>query len=781
MSLKNCPIGSNKGSRPRVSTPVPSADTMERIMREVRSHVMLWQGRIVRAVQTPPLVDEPSSKYILDILSAQRNCHGLGIKHKHPSKISSKDTSESAETEYDTKKSQASMSQNTIEHMSTTPSYVLPARFDSRVVVKPCEPDRIPYLPLEIIYQIAEALPQPKQILNLAIASKEVWEYLQPALYKSEVTYEARLIHRYGGESSTSLYQYYGEHLESDKSETTESGKPSTGEGAGCQTGCDLAPKECNECEGQITLEDRTFEANRPRSLLCTVRRMTALHWASIQGPSALFVAQRAIRAALVHQPSYINGTNLKERQYYEHLYENSHPADLPPPLFLAVAHGNTAVVQALVDAGCELGLFQGQDLCDGLKGGRRRILMSYKIHKECVRPRGEETEHCFCGGATWQEDFHLKACHTVGHVAIAFQQTELLEMLLRSGLNAQQGSCALLHYAVLEGNIAAVKVILDHDRNLIHSRMDGGTVLHTANLMRRNWWVREFIQRERFGNMVSYLLERGADLEARSDSLKCRRDRDLEFGKLTPLQAALAVCEIHQVDKGSLTALHVATVFISMGASWNQEFPTRTFRREIFDYCVENSVGLLESRLGFGADNDDFGFFRDYYGKGYSPDQVTYRGIRMAMGRVIKAIIEQATESWSQDDTTLNRDTHKAIFSKAFSKLANHKRGRFFVERGPFAAEAVGRLLLSTGITANDEEMRNWRAQIDDGDEANPGSGDESDADHERDERDLSGGIDGESRARSRDSRAKERAEDGDRSQWAFLWTGTDDEKLDI
>lgn len=668
------------------------------------------------------------------------------------------------------------MSSN-IEHVSTTRGYVLPARFDPRVKVKPCEPDRIPYLPLEIIYQIAEALPRPKQILNLAIASKEVWEYLQPALYKSEVTYEARLIHRYGGESSTSLYQYYGKYLESDKSETTKSGKPPTEETAGCQTGCDLAPKECNECEGQITLENRTFESNSPGSLLYPVRRMTALHWASIQGPSALLVAQRAIRAALAHQSSYINGTNLRERQYAGGLFDNSYPADLPPPLFLAVAHGNTAVVKALVETGCELGLFQAQRLCDEWQRGNRRILMSYKIHKECVRPRGGKTEHCFCGGATWEEDFHLKACHTVGHVAIDFKQTKLLEMLLRSGLNAQQGSCALLHYAVLGGNIAAVQVILEHDPNLIQSRMDGGTVLHTVILMRRNWRDRDDIQNERFGNMVSYLLERGADLEARSDSYKCPWDRALEIGELTPLQAALAYEYENTLYTCSLTALHVAKVFISMGASWNQELQIESFRREILECCMENTVGLLESRLGFGA-----AFFDDDEGEdGCTHYQTKYLNIRMAMGRVVKAIIEQTTDSWSQDDSALKRETHKAIFSKAFSQLANHERGRFVVERGPFATEAVGRLLLSTGITPSDEEMRKWRVQIDDGGEVMPGSVEKSDADHESGEEDLSANIDGQSQARSRNSRAKERQEDGDRRQWAFLWTGTDDEKLDI
>lgn len=84
----------------------------------------------------------------------------------------------------------------------------IPTRYDPRVTVIPCEPARVPRLPVELLYQIAKALPQPKQVYHLALASKETWEYLQPALYECEVTFEARLAHKFGGESSATLEEY---------------------------------------------------------------------------------------------------------------------------------------------------------------------------------------------------------------------------------------------------------------------------------------------------------------------------------------------------------------------------------------------------------------------------------------------------------------------------------------------------------------------------------------------------------------------------------------------
>lgn len=71
-----------------------------------------------------------------------------------------------------------------MEHKSITHDFILPARYDPRVVVKPCQTARVPYLPVEIIYQIAEALPQPREVLNLTLANKETWEYLHRLFIK---------------------------------------------------------------------------------------------------------------------------------------------------------------------------------------------------------------------------------------------------------------------------------------------------------------------------------------------------------------------------------------------------------------------------------------------------------------------------------------------------------------------------------------------------------------------------------------------------------------------
>ena len=72
----------------------------------------------------------------------------------------------------------------------------VPVRYDPRVVVKPSPPHRVPHLPVQILYLVAQALPQPKWVSNLARVDKESWVYLQPALYECEVTYEARIAHK---------------------------------------------------------------------------------------------------------------------------------------------------------------------------------------------------------------------------------------------------------------------------------------------------------------------------------------------------------------------------------------------------------------------------------------------------------------------------------------------------------------------------------------------------------------------------------------------------------
>lgn len=681
----------------------------------------------------------------------------------------------------------------------------IPTRYDPRVTVKPCEPARVPYLPVEILYEIAKVLPQPKQVYNLALASKDTWEYLHPALYECEVTYEARLAHKYGGESSTSLDEYYGRFFRGEDTTPGTDQAPQENE-LRCQE--HGTSEECDERSGRLSLEYRDFELKLPRFKEPYKIRgaMTALQWAAMQGASALPVAQKAIRSALAHQPSYIDGLNLKVRYYHGWKGEDGsprlHPADLPPPLFLAVAYGNTAVVEALINAGCDLDLLQGQHTCDTYVGRRKRRekrLMSYKIHKEC-ETIGRRSERCAC---EWNDHgglLYVKPCQTASHLAIELGQTEILKMLLRGGLNTQQGSFPLMHYALLKENVAAVKALADHDPSLIHSRMGDAAVLHTVSSLRQQHLAKK--DKGQLRDMVSCLIECGADLEARVRTWIGYDGRS--HGGWTALQATMefVVHQESELETNILTALHAAEVFISMGASWDQELNILGFRGGFLEFCVQKTVELAGWRLSSRPLYEDADPISDMF---------LYRKIRMAFGRIIKTIIGKATESSSQDDSAL-RETHTAAFSRAFSCLTTY---RTYHEIGPYATEAVGRLLLSTGITPSRKEILRWKAQVlarccEMSDESDNEMSDESDNEMSDDESwpygddkvsarsndegsDESDGESGESDdgasaysgftdvwpSKTDDvyRRQDERAEDGGRSNWEFLLSGIDDE----
>ncbi|KAH8780224.1 hypothetical protein F5883DRAFT_541468 [Diaporthe sp. PMI_573] len=297
----------------------------------------------------------------------------------------------------------------------------VPVRYDPRVVVKPSPPHRVPRLPVQILYLVAQALPQPKWVFNLARVDKESWVYLQPALYECEVTYEARIAHKlpcydrsvipsytlqeecgYFVQMAAEKARRHGPGWDSDSNSDSDSGEndaqtdlPLRAFYAGCKQSS--AAGQCDECEGRIDInidEMRVYDPI-PNDLLETNRRgMTALHWASIRGASALPVALKALRSAQAHQPSYIDGVGLKKRKYGRSYVEHFR-AELPPPLFLAVAHGNVAVCKALIVAGCDVNLLQGQSVCVI----PLRDEVNFKIHKKCVRlkRRFGSTLKCVC------------------------------------------------------------------------------------------------------------------------------------------------------------------------------------------------------------------------------------------------------------------------------------------------------------------------------------------------------------------------------------------------
>lgn len=619
----------------------------------------------------------------------------------------------------------------------------IPTRYDPRVTVMPCEPARVPRLPVEILYQIAKALPQPKQVYNLALASKETWEYLEPALYECEVTYEARLSDNYGGESSTSLKSYsedYAFHTFSDVASSEDdgswddseddfqsddndrSGEDSAAEAlrshqenmSAYQRASILDP--CYECDTRISLEDRIFEAPMPEKddPILIDGAMTALHWAAKQGASALPVAQKAIRSALAHHPSYINGLELQERRLRDPGNDNKLaryvPADLPPPLFLAVAHGNFEVFKALLDAGCAVNVWQGQVVCGHRfpRRWRRESMMSFKIHEECM-PGGLAS--CICEGEehSWVDLEDTRNCQTVGHIAVRYEQPDMLKALLQSGLNIhppQPKSLHLAQFAVRKASVAALQVLLDQDPSLAHGDLHHGTLLHSLRFIGRN--ADRSLRDRLMRSTISCLLEHGAILDTRADEEVDWSESDDEsetnegaLGELTALQAALPFDgdTVGMRDPQIITALHAAEVLISMGANWNQRIRP-DISSSILHYCLLLTV--IKTRTEMWCDTNP------YPGYEFKRNPVD---IRTAWGRVFKTIIQTACEP-STRDKPQNKEAFESIFLAKFGDLVEIW-SRSDTSGGsccPLAARAMGRLLLSAGITPSDADLQKWR-----------------------------------------------------------------------
>lgn len=661
----------------------------------------------------------------------------------------------------------------------------IPVRNDPRVKVNPCEPARVPQMPLDILYQIAKALPQPKQVLNLALASKDTWEYLQPALFECEVTYEARFAHKYGGESSTSLEQHYGnyeprtptgssvedgswgyydsgndsiqhedDYVQSDSQDGSDSeddvqsdddqhgynwgGHIQSEDGGQSEWGFateslrsrphgrSLCPgdDECDECDGRISLQNKTFEALIPKTddPIHIDGAMTALHWAAKQGALALPVAQKAIRAALAHQPSYINGVDLQERHLLDPVDDNftRHiPADLPPPLFLAIAHGNFEVFKALVDAGCAVNLLQGQSVCGeryDYKSSQDPI-MSFKIHEKCLYVPNM-VDPCICEWKSYYLDDdgnedEQRICQTAGHIAVRYEQTEMLKVLLQRGLNVQPPQPKSLHltqFAVREGNLAALKILLDHDPSISHSHPRHGTLLHSVRFVGRK--AERGVRDVLMTTIVQYLLEHGALLEGRTDewdedeSDDLRGVADWERGGLTALQAALVSLEdTRKYDNRYLAAIQAAEIFIRMGADWNQRVDPNQFVNPNWDRsdlilhsCLEDAVGKRNV---------------EWWGESDAYTAKCDEDIRMASGRTLKAIVDNEGESLT-NGTSKKKAAVETASSSMFAYLVNQYSREdatgWSVECCPLAARRVGRLCLSTGITPSDEDLKKWR-----------------------------------------------------------------------
>lgn len=547
----------------------------------------------------------------------------------------------------------------------------IPIRYNPRVRVVPCSPDRVPYLPVQILYLIAQALPRPKWVYNLARVNKHSWYYLQPALFQCEVTYEARLKEHFGIDCGTAWKDGSTGRATDDGKETQEHCRHS------------LRTTLCEECGDRIAIEKVIFRADWRADFMreAGTANVTALHWACAKGADGVPAGLKAIRAASVHQPSYIDGTGLILRNLeYSSIgdspgadtYGNPKCGEIPSPLSLAVAFGNLELCEAMIEAGCNVNLLQPggctvDSLCDATPDSFKAKTL-FKIHDKC-RPEREAARDC-----QWYDDTFI-GCQTAGHVAVSHQRPAFLKLLVDGGLDPHLGKESLIHVAVSEGDLAATMILLDCCPELSQDdEGDGRTPLHS--LSRILMPGRDFIPFEVLKAIASALVQKGASLEA--VNLPSRW-----FKPGTPLQHAL-----QWVDKTSnwfYNHLLVAEAFIQLGADWDQ--PVRPWMpyESILDHCILRATKRSSSIS---------------WSDTYFPTQ------QMGYARVVKAIVESGR---GRVNLIVS---HRKAFLDGFNDLA--RRSISVPEFcDAFATEVVGKLLLSTGITPDASLVSKWTQSL--------------------------------------------------------------------
>lgn len=564
----------------------------------------------------------------------------------------------------------------------------IPAVYDSRVLIRSCNPDQVPYLPIQILYLIARALPRPRWVYNLARVNRETWYYLQPALFECEVTYEARLEERFGngdredewGECSERSGS--GEEQGQNKEPTTRD-DGSRGHPDQCRHG--LRTALCEECGEKIAIEEHIFNEVRLWEemdcyLLASMWRrqyshLTALHWACKKGDHALPVALKAIRAASAHQPSYIDGVGLRLRQYgyTNDLFGTRIPllGEFPSPLFIAVEYGNQNLAEVLIEAGCNLNLIHPKEMCADDE------LVYFKIHESCMPADGRQGSHW--GGET------LANCQTAGHLAVEHNEPSILKLLLDRGLDPYLGTQPKLYTAILVGNIPAINILLDHSPESSQTRWLGVNPLHKLSFLGQLGMNR--VQQEEVRTIASNLVQKGAMLEEETSDSSTP-------GPLTPLQFSLQQMNAWQYDQGP--APYVAEALIQLGSVWNQLSSSSGSLESILDHCISKAT-LWSTRELYNV---------DYH------DKMPVMEYCISFARLVKAMTKNIPACVLELRQKRNNIPPMEAFLKGFNGLA-----RKSIEKpsnyDTIATDVEGKLLLSTGITPHASLVEQWAQSI--------------------------------------------------------------------
>lgn len=588
-------------------------------------------------------------------------------------------------------------SMNFIAHVATM---AIPLEYNPLIEVVPSDPDRLPYVPVQVLYLIAQALPQPSQVFNLARVNKATWDYLQPALYECEVTYEARLGARFGN----GLFQRWSPlnadyFLRINENDGDDSDGHEEEEGK-CRRHCahGLVTELCAVCGQRIAIGKKHFRTSfarvGPRRVLTQhwatrffeSRGMTALHWACVQGKSAIPVARKAIEAAKAHNPSYIDGRGLQPRLYRHRDSDRStFLGEIPPPLFTAIAFGNLALCVMLFGAGCNLNLVQAMD--SDVMDLPRGVSFDpfFQIHDSCkptVNVSGTGLPTC-----QWEDsDLMRPTCKTAGHVALDFGHAEILGYLLDNGLDPLMGKEPLIHRAARRCDLPAVRTLLERYPEMVCHRWDGVTPLHSLCRKGRASGG-DSVSLDDLRSVAGYLVEKGASLEAKG--------RDEIDPSLTPLQFALKV--FTQIESNKVNA---PVALIMLGANWDLHLSSPRLTAPILIHCVRQATACRSST-----------YMEKYWRRGKLLKRRP-RGLDHA--EVIKAMVSNTWRSTSNPAPAQSSERHMETFLDAFATLANNRYPMVLGnEKNSFAIEAVGRLLLSTGIHAGQDNIEIWETMI--------------------------------------------------------------------
>lgn len=333
----------------------------------------------------------------------------------------------------------------------------------------------------------------------------------------------------------------------------------------------------------------------------------------------------------------------------------------------MAVAFGNVDLCKALIQAGCNVNLIQPGENCSGVS--LYEIGTIFKIHDKC-------TSRTSCD---W-DVIQWAPCRTAGNVALIHNRPALLNLLLDGGLDPHLGRESLIHEAVLRGNRSATRLLIDRHPELSRFQdelRDCRTPLH--ELSRILFWSEPWKRPPRglFKGIASDLMEKGANLEA----IFIPSERHGRLG--TPLQYALQIAdENYWYWRGN--PLYVAEAFIQLGCVWRQPVSPERPNESILDHCISRAT------LVWHKEPDPFSWNQSL------PER------HMVYTRLVKAIVES-----ERGRVTLNVPARKA-FLDAFNDLAA-RRVPSNTQYDAFAAEVVGKLLLSTGITPDVSRVSKW------------------------------------------------------------------------